>query len=174
MKHGVIPEFRGKYYFLSNYHTARMTWRGIEFTSGEQAFAYAKTFFAIDDKPSNHNGEFVSEGEYFQAHILKAQAPGEAKKLGRQVKINVAEWDKMKIQYMREIVHAKFRTGEGDLVGQLINTGACMLVEGNNWNDTFWGRCKDKNTGKMVGFNTLGVILMEERGWWSRSDEGRP
>ena len=43
-----------------------------------------------------------------------------------------------------------------------------MLVEGNDWGDKFWGRCLDKSTGKMVGLNTLGVILMEERGLWLR------
>lgn len=166
MEAGVIPEFRGEYYFLSNYYTAPFIWRGIEFKSAEQAFAYAKTFFAIDDKPRDYEGDFVSEGEYFQSHILKAETPGEAKKLGRQVKIQVAEWDARKIMYMREIVHAKFMTGEGNLVGKLINTGAKMLVEGNTWNDRFWGRCLDKDTGKMVGLNALGVILMEERGFW--------
>lgn len=166
MRHGVIPEFRGEYYFLSNYFYAPFIWRGIEFKWAEQAFAYAKTFFAIDDKPRNYQGEFVTEEEYFQGHILNAESPGDAKKLGRQCKINVAEWDKYKVMYMREIVHAKFRTGQGNLVGQLINTGSMMLVEGNDWGDNFWGRTLDKTTGKRVGFNTLGVILMEERGFW--------
>ena len=62
---------------------------------------------------------------------------------------------------MREIVHAKF-SGVPEYAGKLINTGAMMLVEGNDWNDTFWGRCNGK------GLNTLGVILMEERGLWLR------
>ena len=54
--------------------------------------------------------------------------------------------------------------------GTLINTGCTMLVEGNDWGDKFWGRCLDKTTGRWVGLNTLGVILMEERGIWSRGD----
>lgn len=169
---GVINEFRGPHYFLSNYYTAPFEWRGIEFRSAEQAFAYAKTFFAIDDKPKNYKGEFVSEQEYFQSYILSAATPGDAKRLGRQVQIRVEEWDERKVMFMREIVHAKFLTATG-LAGMLMNTGATMLVEGNNWGDTFWGRCKNAD-GRWVGLNTLGVILMEERGWWSRSDEGRP
>lgn len=156
--HGVIPEFRGKYYFLSNYHTSRFTWRGIEFLSAEQAFAYAKTFYA--------KGE--AEAQY-QRRILMATTPGDAKKLGRQCPIRVDEWDAQKVQYMREIVHAKFSTSEDNLVGPLINTGAMMLVEGNDWGDDFWGRCKNSQ-GQMVGFNTLGVILMEERGYWRYSN----
>ena len=164
MKTGVINEFRGEYYFLSNYYTAPMEWRRAEFKSAEQAFAYAKTFFATG-KPQ--------DVERLRESIMFAKTPGDAKKLGRGVPINVDAWDKHKVQLMREIVHAKFRTATG-VVGPLINTGCTMLVEGNDWGDKFWGRCLDKSTGRWVGLNTLGVILMEERGWWSRSDEGRP
>ena len=160
MKTGVIPEFRGEYYFLSNYYTAPMRWRGIDFHSGEQAFAYAKTFFQ-----SNQARGAISRGQ-----ILNAPSPGEAKKIGRRIEIDVEKWDAHKVMYMREIVHAKFATGEGNLVGKLINTGACLLVEGNNWGDKFWGRCLDATTGKMVGYNTLGTLLMEERGYWLYSD----
>lgn len=152
MKYGVVKEFRGEYRFLSNYDTTPFEWRNHQFPSAEHAFAFAKTFCAEND-----------EAVYWQAHILKAKSPGEAKKYGRQVQIDVAEWDANKVQWMREIVHAKFKTGEG-LAGQLINTGAMMLVEGNDWGDTFWGRCNGK------GFNTLGVVLMEERGYWLKGD----
>src|SRR5690606_30581727 len=142
MEAGVIPEFRGEYYFLSNYYTSTFTWRSIEFKSAEQAFAYAKTFFAVADEEKNR----------YQSLILNSSEPGEAKKLGRAVSIRVDEWDKRKVMYMREIVHAKFMTGEGNLVGKLINTGAKMLVEGNTWGDTMWGRCKNEN-GVWVGLN---------------------
>lgn len=160
MKYGVIKEFRGEHFFLSNYYTAPFMWRGIAFRSAEQAFAYAKCFFVED-------GSTQTIG--WQA-ILDAREPGQAKKLGRSLPINVTEWDKHKVQYMREILHAKFGNGAGNLVGNLINTGSCMLVEGNDWGDKFWGRCLDKTTGKMVGLNTLGVLLMEERGYWLYSD----
>jgi len=158
-QHGVIPEFRGEYYFLSNYSTALFQWRGVVFNSGEQAFAYAKTFFAKDSD---------LEAQY-QRRILAASAPGDAKKLGRQCPIHVDEWDENKVRLMREIVHAKFSTSTTNLVGPLLNTGSKMLVEGNDWGDSFWGRCKNAE-GQMVGFNTLGVILMEERGYWRYSD----
>lgn len=153
--HGVVPEFRGEHYFLSNYCYTPFVWRNVEFPTAEHAFAYAKTFFSTD----------ADAGESIRKKILATAEPGPAKKLGRYARIDVEEWDKRKVWYMREIVHAKFSTGEGNLVGRLINTGAKMLVEGNDWNDSFWGRCKDKD-GTMVGFNTLGVILMEERGRW--------
>lgn len=162
MKTGVINSFRGEHYFLSNYYTAPFTWQGMSFHSAEQAFAYAKTNY--NDKPASRN--------LSQRAILEATTPGEAKKLGRKVSIDLDEWEKNKVMHMRSIVHAKFMTAGNAIAGQLINTGATMLVEGNDWGDKFWGRCKEGD--KWVGLNTLGVILMEERGWWSRSDEGRP
>lgn len=158
---GAITSFRGEYAFLSNYFTAPFVWRNIEFQSGEQAFAYAKTFFA----------DSVNARD-FGKDILAVRTPGEAKKLGRYCTINVEEWDKHKVSYMRDIVHAKFSYPGISLVGPLINTGATMLIEGNDWGDKFWGRVKEN--GKWEGHNVLGVILMEERGWWNRSDEGRP
>lgn len=131
------------------------------FKSGEQAFAYAKTFHAINDLSGNAG---CTEAEYFQGYILKSVTPGAAKKLGRQVKIDVEEWDRRKVHYMREIVHAKFGYVK-DYAGKLINTGASPLVEGNTWGDTFWGKVR-QNDGRVVGLNMLGTILMEERGYW--------
>lgn len=155
IKTGVVGMFRGDYAFLSNYHTAAFIWRGHAFRSAEQAFAYAKTFCA---EPAAQ--------ESFQRGILRAETPGEAKKLGRSVPLrDVSVWDAQRIPYMREIVHCKFDQVPG-LAGQLLNTGAMMLVEGNTWGDTFWGRCDGK------GYNHLGVILMEERGYWLHHEFG--
>jgi ribA/ribD-fused uncharacterized protein len=159
IKTGVINQFRGEYYFLSNYYTSEFRWRHHNFSTAEQAFAFAKTFVA---EPAAQ--------ESFQRGILRSSTPGEAKKLGRSVPLtDVSVWDSMRVQYMREIVHAKFEHVDG-LAGKLLNTGAMMLVEGNTWGDDFWGRCL-KN-GKMVGSNHLGVILMEERGYWLHHEFG--
>jgi ribA/ribD-fused uncharacterized protein len=161
---GAILHFRDEYHFLSNYAYTPMRWQGIDFHSGEQAFAWAKTKFANSRiaQPYAHD-------------ILNCDSPGEAKRLGRKVPINVKEWDSHKVMQMRELVHAKFLTGrmeDDSLVGRLCNTGVKMLIEGNDWGDKFWGRVYENN--KWTGLNVLGVILMEERGWWSRGTEGRP
>ena len=155
IKTGVVTEFRGDYAFLSNYDVHKaFLWRNEWFTSGEQAFAYAKTFY-----PKSHQSELAGA---IGVNILNAKSPGAAKKLGRSVPLDLTIWDGgHKVAIMREIVHAKF-SGVPEYAGKLINTGAMMLVEGNDWNDTFWGRCNGK------GLNTLGVILMEERGLWLR------
>lgn len=151
MKTGVVTSFRDEYFFLSNYYVSTpFVWRNNHFTSAEQAFAYAKGNFSKDTPIATAN---------FQAAVLASGSPGEAKRLGRRLSINLDEWEQRRVDYMREIVHAKF-SGVDGLAGKLINTGAMLLVEGNDWNDTFWGRCGGK------GFNTLGTILMEERGYW--------
>lgn len=149
---GAITRFDGEYRFLSNYdHHEPFKWRNIEFTSGEQAFAYAKTLLAPLD-----NAKWADK-------VLSAGTPGDAKKIGRSVPLNVEHWDAIKVQYMRQITSSKF-SGVPEYAGKLMNTGARMLVEGNTWGDKFWGRCKEGD--KWVGLNTLGVILMEQRGRW--------
>jgi len=156
MKVGVVKEFRGEYAFLSNFCINVFTWRNHQFFCGEQAFAYAKTFYP---KP----GESLRANDLGK-RLLATGSPKVAKRYGREVPLDVKQWDEQRVPIMREIVHARFATSKTDMVGPLINTGAMLLVEGNDWNDTFWGRCNGK------GFNTLGAILMEERGYWLRSE----
>lgn len=161
IKTGVVPEFRGDHLFLSNFDVhVPFPWRNGTFYSGEQAFSFAKTMYPRDGVGMTALAASIAE------QIFGTKNPGEAKKLGRKVPLDLDLWDGgHKVQIMREIVHAKFTHVPG-YGGKLINTGAMMLVEGNDWGDDFWGRCLDKSTGKMVGLNTLGVILMEERGRW--------
>jgi hypothetical protein len=54
-----------------------------------------------------------------------------------------------------DILAAKFK--EPWLRDQLIATGDAELIEGNTWNDTFWGVCNGK------GSNFLGKALMDIR-----------
>ena len=54
------------------------------------------------------------------------------------------------------IVFLKFYENK-DLKKKLLSTENVILVEGNTWNDTFWGVCKGK------GKNNLGKILMNVR-----------
>ncbi len=157
---GVINDFRGDYAFLSNFYVAPFVWRRQEFQSGEQAFAFAKITFTVPYEDMRKNADAV----------LAARTPKAAKAVGRRANINVEEWDKYKVAYMRELTHAKF-SGVPGLAGALINTGATMLVEGNTWGDQFWGRTQNPD-GLWTGLNVLGVILMEERGVWSRGTPG--
>lgn len=153
LKTGVVKEFTGEYFFLSNFCEGQFEWRNMTFRTAEHAFQAAKGYHIPEPR--------INDMRDYMDKVIDSPTPAKAKYAGRSVTIDIKSWDDQKVWYMREIVHAKFTQVQG-IAGQLVNTGAMMLVEGNDWNDTFWGRCNGK------GFNTLGVILMEERGIWSR------
>lgn len=151
MKTGVIPKFEGEYGFLSNFLMEPFKWRRDIYASAEHAFQAAKGYHIVDSRLPDMVG--------YMDKVRAAPTPAKAKYAGRSINIDLKSWDNQKVSIMREIVHSKFYHIPG-LAGQLVNTGAMLLVEGNDWNDEFWGRCNGK------GFNTLGTILMEERGYW--------
>ena len=59
---------------------------------------------------------------------------------------------------MFNIVLTKFSSDEY-LAYKLLETGEEVLMEGNTWNDTYWGVDLDTMQGK----NKLGLILMKVR-----------
>ena len=133
----MINDFRGDYRWLSNFHPCLIVYDGITYPSSENAYQAAK----FRDK--NFRAKFVG--------IL----PAEAKKLGRSPGI-VPYWDNIKLTVMEYILRQKFTPGT-ELAQKLINTGNEELVEGNWWNDTYWGVCRG------VGQNHLGKLLMKIR-----------
>lgn len=128
-----ITEFNGRYAFLSNF------WREHNGSTVENVFQSMKTTDLIERK-----------------RILDAPTPGEAKRLGRGVLLR-GDWDEVKLGIMYEAVRDKFKDPE--LAAKLLATGDAELIEGNSWNDTYWG--VNKFTG--VGENWLGVTLMQVR-----------
>lgn len=130
-----IKEFRNKYYFLSNFYNAEIVYNGNTFRNNESAFQAAKC--------PERASEFC------------CLSGAEAKRLGRKVKLRL-DWELIKERVMYEICLAKF-TQHPDLRELLINTGTSELIEGNVWNDTFWGVCNN------YGENKLGKILMRIR-----------
>ena len=149
----VIPEFKGEYYFLSNFHRHSMMFdtlgSSVTFPTVEHVFQAAK--HKAMDLPEEERVNYVMK-------IIRAKTPTEARSIGKSAQgLNVTKWDAMKVDVMREILLQKFtnRTLEALLLG----TGDAMLVEGNTWGDQFWGRCEGP------GYNILGVLLMEIRGY---------
>jgi len=128
----MIKSFRGKYDFLSNYYR-----HGGQITA-EHIYQAMKTESIVD-----------------QILILSAQTPGDAKRLGQQVTLR-RDWDRKKIYVMETILLCKFAPGSQE-AEQLLATGDEELVEGNTWNDTFWGVCRGE------GENWLGKLLMKVR-----------
>ena len=93
--------------------------------------------------------------DYDEKLLFSNLSPRKAKKLGRKVKLR-KDWNDVKDNYMYEICKAKFTQHE-DLAKKLLETGNEELIEGNKWNDTYWGVCNGK------GKNNLGKILMRIR-----------
>ena len=132
-----IDRFRGDHAFLSNFHRAPFKWRGRLVHTAEHGFQSAKT---------RHEPE--------RERILAAPTPAAAKRLGRRADLR-ADWEHVKDDVMHSILQAKFAVPE--LRDALLATGDAELVEGNTWDDTYWGVCGGR------GRNQLGRTLMRIR-----------
>lgn len=161
MSPNVIGKFEGEYAFLSNFWSSpiTMTWldEPVTFPTGEHAFQAAKCL-AVP------LGASVKTGYLYG--VQKADTPNAAKHLGRSVKIDLDRWNGIRVDCMRKVTWQKFYA-DVDLRERLLSTGHALLVEGNTWGDTFWGRCEGK------GSNILGSILMEVRGFWVWTTAGK-
>ena len=132
-----ILEFNCRYRFLSNFAVSPIIHNRIHYSTVEHAYQAAKT----TDKQ-------------LRLHIASLQEPRHAKLFGRKLELR-PDWDDIRIDIMRILIKKKFRIPTFRKL--LIQTGNSLLVEGNTWNDTFWGVCKGE------GSNHLGKLLMEER-----------
>lgn len=137
MSQRVIDSFQNEYYFLSNFYPCSVTYRGITYPSSEAAFHAQKTF------------------DVYEQLKFTRMTPSESKRAGRKIALR-PDWEDVKYHIMHEIVLQKFLQNE-DLRLHLLSTGEYELVEGNWWNDTFWGVCNGE------GKNSLGHILMDVR-----------
>lgn len=141
-----IDSFTKDYRFLSNFYPAEVTYRGDVYNSVEQAYQAAKTN-DLDER----------------ARILGEKSPGKAKRLGQRVTLR-ADWDQSKLSVMHELVLQKFQ--DKVLRAELLATGERLLIEGNWWNDRFWGVCRGQ------GENHLGKILMKVRAQLKDTSQG--
>lgn len=130
----MINSFTGNYRFLSNFYPCNIYYCGINYPSTEHAYQATKT---------------NSPEEKFK--IAKLDTPGRAKRYGQLLKIR-EDWDQIKLKVMKDLLIIKFR--DSMLKQKLLDTGNQELIEGNTWNDTFWGICYGK------GKNNLGKLLM--------------
>lgn len=133
----MINEFRGRYFFLSNFFEAPVVYDGISYRNNEAAFQAQKT-------KTKEERRMFSELN-----------PSEAKRLGRRVDL-CGDWENVKVYVMTDIVRAKF-TQNPDLGQKLLDTNDEQLVEGNTWGDRYWGTVNGQ------GQNRLGIILMQIR-----------
>jgi ribA/ribD-fused uncharacterized protein len=148
----VIDRFTGEFEFLSNYYEGAVRYKGTKFPSSEHAYQCQKIPPELWHK------------------IIAIKKPSNAKRAvktllndpSRGFQWDQTEWDKIKVQVMREILRVKF--SHPMLSDMLRDTKPARLIEGNTWKDKFWGIPVDKHgalTG--VGENWLGRLLMEIR-----------
>ncbi len=130
-----IKKFRDKYFFLSNFYIANVTYKGITYNNNEAAFQAQK--------------------DLTRSLEFKDLNPMSAKRLGKRVKLR-EDWESIKLNIMEEIIRCKFDQNP-ELKEKLLNTEDLLLIEGNDWNDTYWGVCRGK------GLNNLGKLLMKVR-----------
>jgi len=140
-----ISSFKGEHAFLSNFHQCSIFYEGLMFPSTEHAFQAAKTL-----------------DQQLRMYIAAARTSGKAKQMGGPNGIIPPDkfredWDEIKVDVMRELLVIKF--SKAYLMQQLLATGTAMLVEGNDWHDTFWGVTNHNG----VGSNILGHLLMSIR-----------
>jgi ribA/ribD-fused uncharacterized protein len=133
----LINNFRGEYFFLSNFYPVAIWNAGIRYPSAEHAYQAAKTVVRTE-----------------RITIAACETPAQAKRMGRKVTLR-PDWDSVKLAVMKRIVARKFSIPS--LAKRLVATFPAELWEGNGWGDRYWGVCAG------VGANHLGKILMEVR-----------
>ncbi|MES2328835.1 MAG: NADAR family protein [Bacteroidota bacterium] len=138
----VIGSFQGNYRFLSNFWPCCIVWEGFPCPTLEHAYAASKT-----DDPA------------IKMMIRSCPTPGDAKEwlAVHNMKPSAGWMIPKKLQVMEELLFLKFGGREPFLTRALMATGDAELVEGNTWDDTFWG------VWNGVGENNLGRLLMKVR-----------
>ena len=132
-----VVSFTGEFSFLSNFYPSPIKYEGPTWATVEHAYQAAKTLDMSEKKA-----------------IWGAATPGKAKQLGRKVEMR-PDWEGVKLTVMLDLLRLKF--ADPTLEQQLVATYGFNLVEGNTWNDRFWGVCKG------TGQNNLGKLLMQVR-----------
>jgi ribA/ribD-fused uncharacterized protein len=133
-----ITKFRGANRYLSNFWECNVTYQGFRYYSTEHAYQAQK-----------------AKNEETKKYIAYLPTPAEAKRYGKKISIR-DDWEDVKLKIMEDLVRIKFNENE-DLRLKLLETDYMLLIEGNEWGDTFWGFCRGK------GENHLGKILMKVR-----------
>ena len=109
----------GKYRSFSNWYNRSFIYKGITWATSEHALMSEKN----------------PKDKKYQKKLIKSTDPGEAKRLGRKVKLR-PDWDKVKLNIMIDILYAKFSQNP-DLAKLLLDTGNRPIHE--NCRDKWWG-----------------------------------
>ena len=137
-----IDQFQGQYRWLSNFWPCYIVYRDVLYPTAEHAYQAAK----VQDpelKIKIKNCATPAEAkDFFQTHGVKPDTGWTVAK---------------KLAIMEELLKIKFSGKDPFLTRALLETGDAAIIEGNSWNDTFWGVCNG------AGENNLGRLLMKVR-----------
>lgn len=137
----VIRIFRGEFAWLSNFCKCQIEHNGITFESVEHAYQILKFQDAV------------------HKHLANTMDPLQAKRYAKEQGANYPDRD-MAVATMEYLLLQKFNKSQNpSLAKRLKDTGNAFLIEGNVWNDSFWGY----DITKGVGRNMLGALIMRVR-----------
>lgn len=142
-----IELFQREYFFLSNFYYCNIEYNFQMYPSAEHLFQALKTLNADE-----------------REKIRLAEKPGQAKRLGRRVRLR-KDWEDIKDQVMMHVLELKF-SQNSLLYEKLDYTYPSLLIEGNNWHDNYWGDCYCDKCKHIKGENKLGIFLMKLRRNW--------
>ena len=135
----VINQFKGEYDFLSNRFGCRFVWQGLQYGNAEAAFQSSKCMDASERKA------------YAGCSADKAALKG-------REQAPFPGWEDARLNIMGSILRAKFEQNPF-LMKKLTDTGSCILINGNNKQETYWG----VDLYSWQGENHLGRIIMDIR-----------
>lgn len=149
--------FFGSYHFLSNFFPVEIPYQNAVFPSAEHAYQAMKFI-------PNAWHHFLSDAPEHAKYLAHCESMVPLRRFSEE------EWQDRKLQFMKDIVGVKFALLGDHVFGDdgpelqklLLSTDNKLLLEGNWWNDTFWGVCIN-DAGERIGQNHLGRILMETR-----------
>ena len=135
----VINTFKGEYDFLNNRYGCPFMWQGIKFNNVESAF---------------HASKCTDEEE---RKVISKLSANKAAVRGERI-TPYSGWEDQKLGIMTSILEEKF--GQNPiLMKRLIDTENCILINGNNKHENYWGI----DLYSWNGENHLGKILMTIR-----------
>jgi ribA/ribD-fused uncharacterized protein len=142
-----ITQFQGPHRYLSNFYPYAVGDDGVGLTV-EHAFQ-AKKF----------SGSQHPEADTAYQRIVDARWPSEAKRIARAYKRAIRDdWYQIAGQTMWNELSIKFDEAS-KLLDKLSRDSQGMLIEGNPWDDDWWGvPFQGRDQGR--GFNLLGQMLI--------------
>lgn len=167
----VVMTFRGEYHFLSNFEPAPVSLPvEVRVITDVHTGATRDEVFPPLLYPSSENAYMAWKWhDQTVRENMQGMSPGESKKYNNALMLEPdflrprlrADYNDLnRVRVMLYLLRRKFAPDQNpELSVKLLQTGSLTLVEGNTWNDQFFGF----NLKNGVGCNYLGRILMQVR-----------